>query len=72
MTRIIAQFKRSTGNAEVGESWTESKSFEIEDKISDIYKWVQEVTSEQTGLGVDIKLTVDQATVSSLDQKTGV
>jgi hypothetical protein len=63
MIRIIAQFKRSSGNETVGDIWTETKSFNANTKISDIYKWVQEITHAQIGLSTDIKITIDQSSL---------
>ena len=63
MIKIIAQFKRSAGNETVGDMWTETKSFNANEKISNIYKWVQEIKHVQIGQETDIKLTIDQSSI---------
>jgi len=51
--RIIATKQRAEGNAEVGTSWTETKSFPADTPVYKVIEW-----SEQQGRG-RLEITID-------------
>lgn len=61
--KVVAMIERSAGNESVGEMWTETKVFDAEQTIAQIYQWVVEQTSN-TGrpesIRMNIKLSVAQ------------
>ena len=60
--RIVAHIKRSSGNDTVGEMWTETKTFDSQCSLAEIYAWAEGICSGMI-TKQDILLTVDQYTL---------
>jgi hypothetical protein len=61
--RIVAMIERSAGNEFVGEMWTETKVFNIEEPIENIYKWVASRVNGESSperINTNVKLSIAQ------------
>ena len=67
--KIIATLYMSNGNEEVGEMWTETKSFDANEPIIQIFDWVKERVGSisydpyRCALRKKLVITIDQAAV---------
>jgi len=62
MRRIIAMLDRAEGNAEVGEMWTETRSFAPSDPISAVMDWAgAKATRYPHGALGTLRLQFDEA-----------
>jgi len=62
--KFIAIIERSAGNETVGEVWTETKSFDEEASLLDVYGWVASKTNRVgflKDITTNVKLSVDQS-----------
>lgn len=55
--------KRSAGNNSVGEMWTETKSFNYDQTLSDIYAWARGVCGviDDIQISANVILSIDQS-----------
>ena len=62
MTRVIAMLDRAAGNAEIGEMWTETRSFASSDPISAVMDWAgAKDTKYPHGALGNLRLQFDEA-----------
>ena len=61
--KVVAMINRSAGNESVGDMWTETKVFDSEEPIINIYKWLGPKVNREGMLDeitTNIKLSVSQ------------